>query len=63
MEKRDVGMDKNSSFSLFSSGCEHCEDWFHGKCVDITEKQAKYIKRYYCKECRKKNKGLDIVYK
>jgi hypothetical protein len=26
-----------------------CEDWFHGKCVDIPEEQAEVIDRYICK--------------
>ena len=44
-------------------GCDHCEEWYHGDCVNITEKMSKYIKRYYCKECRKLNSKLHIVYK
>ena len=30
----------------FSSGCDHCEEWYHGDCVKVTEREAKYIKRY-----------------
>ena len=44
-------------------GCEHCDEWYHGDCVNVTEKDAKYIKRYYCKECREKNPNLHVVYK
>ena len=44
-------------------GCEHCDEWYHGDCVNVTEKDAKYIKRYYCKECRDKNPNLRVVYK
>ena len=44
-------------------GCEHCDEWYHGDCVNVTEKDAKYIKRYYCKECRDKNPNLHVVYK
>ena len=45
------------------SGCDHCEDWFHGDCVRVTEKESKHIKKYYCKECRRKNPSLKVVYK
>ena len=41
-------------------GCEHCDEWYHGDCVNVTEKDAKYIKRYYCKECRDKNPNLHV---
>jgi len=44
-------------------GCDHCEEWYHGDCVNISEKESKYIKRYYCKECRNLNSQLHIVYK
>ena len=44
-------------------GCDHCEDWFHGDCVRVTERESKYIKKYYCKECRRKNSSLKVVYK
>ena len=36
-------------------GCEHCDEWYHGDCVNVTEKDAEHIKRYYCKECQDKN--------
>lgn len=26
----------------FYVGCDHCESWFHGKCVGITEEQVTY---------------------
>ena len=48
---------------LSFSGCDHCEEWYHGDCVKVTEREAKYIKRYYCRMCRQKNSKLEIVYK
>lgn len=48
---------------IFFRGCDHCEEWYHGDCIHITEKDAKYIKRYYCKKCRRMNPELSIVYK
>ena len=31
--------------------CDKCEDWFHGKCVDVAKKQAKNLSTYYCPPC------------
>ena len=31
--------------------CDKCEDWFHGKCVDVSKKQAKNLSTYYCPAC------------
>ena len=36
---------------------------FHGDCIKITEKEAKYIKYYFCKVCRTKNPLLKIKYR
>lgn len=30
------------------SGCDGCEDWYHGDCIGITRKQSKLIKHYFC---------------
>ena len=45
------------------SGCDNCEEWYHGDCVNVTEKEAKDIKRYYCKHCQTQNPKLVIVHK
>lgn len=34
------------------SGCDNCNEWFHGDCIRITEKMAKAIREWYCRECR-----------
>lgn len=26
-----------------------CEDWFHGRCINMTEKEGELIEKYYCK--------------
>ncbi|CAM8916560.1 unnamed protein product [Rhodiola kirilowii] len=33
--------------------CDLCENWFHGKCVKITEARAAHIKQYKCPSCCK----------
>lgn len=29
-------------------GCDACEEWYHGDCINITEKDAKHIKQFFC---------------
>lgn len=43
--------------SIFStdSGCDNCNEWFHGHCINITEKMAKAIREWYCMKCRGNN--------
>lgn len=41
--------------SKFYIGCDFCQDWFHGKCVGITQVEASTIEEYKCPNCCKKN--------
>ena len=41
--------------SKFYIGCDFCQDWFHGKCVGITQTEASSIEDYKCPNCCKKN--------
>ncbi|KAJ5808476.1 hypothetical protein N7474_009745 [Penicillium riverlandense] len=39
-------------------GCDGgCEDWFHGKCVDIDPRDADLIDKYICPNCSQRGKG------
>ena len=39
-------------------GCDGgCDDWFHGKCVGIEERNKGLIDRYMCPNCEKKGLG------
>lgn len=35
-------------------GCDHCQRWFHGKCVSVTLEIADRIEHYMCPSCRYK---------
>jgi hypothetical protein len=35
----------------FMIQCAVCDEWYHGRCVKITETQAKKIKEYVCDPC------------
>ncbi|KAH3737756.1 hypothetical protein DPMN_044350 [Dreissena polymorpha] len=36
----------------FMIDCDVCEEWFHGKCVGVTEEQGEKIDLYTCPSCR-----------
>ena len=31
--------------------CDHCDVWYHGRCVEVTPGEAAEIGRYYCPPC------------
>lgn len=43
--------------SKFMIGCDLCSNWFHVKCIGLTEIQAKAMDKYVCNECRKDHKS------
>lgn len=47
----------------FMIGCDNCEEWYHGNCIGITEKAAKYIEQYYCVRCREEDPDLVTKFK
>lgn len=48
------GACRGSSKSKFWIFCETCRQWFHGKCVKITQAMADRIDSYKCPACEKK---------
>lgn len=43
---------RKPDINCFMIGCDNCNEWFHGDCIRITEKMAKAIREWYCRECR-----------
>ncbi|KAK4871330.1 hypothetical protein LT330_000567 [Penicillium expansum] len=42
-------------------GCDgDCDDWYHGKCVNIDPRDADLIERYICPKCISEGKGCTI---
>ena len=33
--------------------CDYCEEWYHGKCVDVTLSEALQIDTFKCSACSK----------
>lgn len=42
--------------SQFYVGCDRCQDWFHGKCVGISQKEADTMDVYLCPKCQQQDK-------
>ncbi|KYG42349.1 hypothetical protein M433DRAFT_137327 [Acidomyces richmondensis BFW] len=45
----------NGSFMIGCDGA--CDDWFHGKCVGIAERDKTLIDRYVCPNCTREGRG------
>lgn len=44
-------------------GCDNCEEWYHGDCINITEKESKNIKQYFCVRCIDEDPTLKTKWK
>ncbi len=53
--------DENDESNLMMIECESCNDWLHGKCVNISLREAADIEVYICPRCLNGEKR--IVYK
>ncbi|KAH9630803.1 hypothetical protein HF086_001031 [Spodoptera exigua] len=49
---------RSSDSSRFMIACDACEEWYHGDCINISEREAKYIKNYFCDRCREEDPTL-----
>jgi len=54
---------RSSDVERFMIGCDHCEEWYHGDCIGVTQHDSRGIRRYYCDACRARNVNLEIQYK
>jgi len=54
---------RSSDASRFMIGCDYCEEWYHGDCIDITEEESRFIRKFFCPKCREKDPSLTIKYK
>ncbi|KAI8809094.1 hypothetical protein BJ742DRAFT_249717 [Cladochytrium replicatum] len=50
--------------STFYIGCDQCDQWFHGICVDVAESESRRLDKWYCSSCVEKSGGtLSAQYK
>uniref|UniRef100_A0A8C6M895 CXXC-type zinc finger protein 1 n=1 Tax=Nothobranchius furzeri TaxID=105023 RepID=A0A8C6M895_NOTFU len=54
---------RKPDINCFMIGCDSCNEWFHGHCINITEKMAKAIQEWYCMNCREDNPTLEVKYR
>ncbi|XP_026117039.1 CXXC-type zinc finger protein 1-like [Carassius auratus] len=54
---------RKPDINCFMIGCDNCNEWFHGHCINVTEKMAKAIREWYCKQCQKLDPSLSIRYR
>lgn len=43
--------------------CDSCEEWYHGDCMNISEKDAKLIIQYICIRCHEEGSTLQTRWK
>ncbi|XP_067287090.1 CXXC-type zinc finger protein 1b [Pseudorasbora parva] len=54
---------RKPDINCFMIGCDNCNEWFHGHCINVTEKMAKAIREWYCHQCQKMDPSLSIRYR
>ncbi|XP_067243379.1 CXXC-type zinc finger protein 1b [Chanodichthys erythropterus] len=54
---------RKPDINCFMIGCDNCNEWFHGHCINVTEKMAKAIREWYCQQCQKMDPSLSIRYR
>ncbi|XP_076257143.1 CXXC-type zinc finger protein 1-like [Rhynchophorus ferrugineus] len=54
---------RSSDSSRFMICCDACEEWYHGDCIKISEKEAKNIRQYFCVRCQEDDPTLQTRWK
>uniref|UniRef100_A0A671KZQ0 CXXC-type zinc finger protein 1 n=1 Tax=Sinocyclocheilus anshuiensis TaxID=1608454 RepID=A0A671KZQ0_9TELE len=52
---------RKPDINCFMIACDNCSEWFHGDCINISEKMSKTIRVWYCEKC--KNESLEIKFR
>ncbi|XP_053481674.1 CXXC-type zinc finger protein 1a [Ictalurus furcatus] len=54
---------RKPDINCFMIGCDNCNEWFHGDCINISEKMAKSIRVWYCEKCRSNDDSLETKFR
>lgn len=46
--------------SQFYICCDKCQDWFHGHCVNVSQKEADAIDEYVCPNCTQNDSANSV---
>ncbi|CAG9536170.1 unnamed protein product [Cercopithifilaria johnstoni] len=57
--KRHCKCDQPYDPKKFYVGCDLCYQWFHGKCVGISERKSKKMTSWVCEDCAKEQKSSE----
>ncbi|CAA7054352.1 unnamed protein product [Microthlaspi erraticum] len=39
--------------------CEKCNDWFHSKCIGMTDEEVKKMEHYFCSACNSRDEEVN----
>ncbi|CAO1387556.1 unnamed protein product [Diamesa hyperborea] len=62
-ESKSYCICRTSDSTRFMICCDLCEEWYHGDCIHITEKEAKLIKKYFCEKCKEDDPTLRTIFR
>lgn len=38
-------------------GCDGCDEWYHGECVNVSKKDERLMDKFFCPRCEKTSRG------
>lgn len=41
-------------------GCDGCDEWYHGECIDVSKADEGLIDQYFCPRCQRDGEGTTI---
>ncbi|XP_023691674.1 CXXC-type zinc finger protein 1-like isoform X2 [Paramormyrops kingsleyae] len=53
---------RKPDINCFMLECGSCNEWFHGDCINVTEKMGEVIQEWFCEKCQSKDGSLEIKY-
>ncbi|KNC77762.1 hypothetical protein SARC_09783 [Sphaeroforma arctica JP610] len=48
--------------NVFMIACDSCDEWFHSRCINTTDRALRNVDAFYCPQCLENNRYLFIRY-